>query len=196
MTTDASPEGQADVQPAVDGGSEQTEASSRELRSQLDEARNQHLRLAADFANFRKRSRQAELEIAQQATAALAARLLPVLDEGERALEQVPEGVDENWLKGVRLTFQKLRDALATVGVRPIEATGEDFDPRLHEAVGSEESSQHPEGTVVRELRRGYRIGDQVLRPSLVNLARGPVPSAREEQVSERAPPTPPSQAS
>jgi molecular chaperone GrpE len=144
--------------------------------------------MAADFANFRKRSRQAELEIAQQAAAALAGRLLPVLDDGERALEQLPEGIDENWLKGIRLTFQKLRDALAAVGVEPIDAVGQDFDPKLHDAIGSEESSRYPEGAVARELRRGYRIGDQVLRPTLVNLARGP------EQSAERSSPAPQSQ--
>jgi molecular chaperone GrpE len=189
VSSDTSPERQADAPAAVNGGGEQTpEASPQELRAQLDEARNQHLRMAADFANFRKRSRQAELEIAQQAAAALAGRLLPVLDDGERALEQLPEGIDENWLKGIRLTFQKLRDALAAVGVEPIDAVGQDFDPRLHDAIGSEESSRYPEGAVARELRRGYRIGDQVLRPTLVNLARGP------EQSAERSSPAPQSQ--
>jgi molecular chaperone GrpE len=179
-----------------DGGEDTEEASPQELRSQLDQARDQHLRLAADFANFRKRSRQAGLEIAQEAAAALAQRLLPVLDDGERALEQLPSNIEENWLKGIRLTLQKLRDALAAVGVEPIEAVGQEFDPRLHEAIGSEESSQNSEGVIVRELRRGYRIGDRVLRPSLVKVARGPERRAGEAQPSDGTAPTSPSEPS
>src|SRR5215471_283173 len=89
-----------------------------------------------------------------------------------RAMEHVPEGTDASWLRGIELTLQKLHDVLASVGVEPIEAVGAPFDPKLHEAIGSEESTELPEGTVVSELRRGYRTHDRVLRPSLVKLAR------------------------
>ena len=104
----------------------------------------------------------------------MATRLLPVLDDAELAMEQVPDGTDAGWLRGIQLTLQKLHDVLASVGVEPIEAVGAPFDPKQHEAIGSEESTELPEGTVVSELRRGYRTHDRVLRPSLVKLARRP----------------------
>jgi molecular chaperone GrpE len=107
------------------------------------------------------------------AAATLAERLLPVLDDAQRALSHVPEGVDEGWLKGVRLTFQKLEEVLTAVGVERVEAVGSRFDPKMHEAVGSEESDQ-PEDTVLVELRPGYRMHDRVLRPALVKVARTP----------------------
>ena len=91
-----------------------------------------------------------------------------------RERTRAPDGIDENWLKGVRLTFQKLDEVLSSAGVERIEATGSPFDPKLHEAVGSEETTEHPEDTVVAELRAGYRMHDRVLRPSLVRVARPP----------------------
>ena len=145
-----------------------------ELRTRLRETEAQHVRLAADFANFRKRTRQVQSDTALHAARSLAARLLPVLDDGERALQHPPAGVDPNWLKGIELTFRTLRDELASVAVEPIEAVGSQFDPKLHEAIATEESAEHPEGTVVEELRRGYRIRDEVLRPSLGRIARRP----------------------
>lgn len=142
-----------------------------ELRNQLEEAKSRHLRLAADFDNYKKRARQEQMDTVQFASAGLVERLLPVLDDFHRALEHAPEGVDEGWLRGVQLTLQKLDDVLAAQGVSPIEAVGARFDPKLHEAVASEESDQ-PEDTVIAELRRGYRMNDRVLRPALVKLAR------------------------
>ncbi len=89
-----------------------------ELSSQLEEANSRHLRLAADFDNYKKRARQEQADTMRYATATVAERLLPVLDDADRALEHVPAGVDEGWLKGIRLTFQKLQDVLSSVGVR------------------------------------------------------------------------------
>jgi len=142
-----------------------------EMRNQLEEAKGRHLRLAADFENYKKRARQEQLDTVQYANTTLVERLLPVLDDFHRALEHAPEGVDEGWLRGVQLTLQKLDEVLAAQGVSPIEAVGARFDPKLHEAVASEESDQ-PEDTVIAELRRGYRMNDRVLRPALVKLAR------------------------
>lgn len=139
-----------------------------------DEHQERYLRLAADFDNFKKRARQELLEANRYAPAALARLLLPVLDDAERALLHVPEGTDERWARGLHLTLQKLRDALAAAGVERIEALGQRFDPRLHEAVGFEETASHPEGTVIAELQPGYRLHDRVLRPALVEVARPP----------------------
>jgi molecular chaperone GrpE len=147
-------------------GTSEPEAGPEEVRSELDEVRSRHLRLAADSANFRKRARQEQQESAQNAAGDLAGRILRVIDDLERALQEAPPGIDENWLRGIELTLQTLRDQLAAVGVEPIEAVGSQFDPHLHEAVGSEESAGHREGEVLQELRRGYRINRDVLRPS------------------------------
>ena len=138
------------------------------------ECQHQYRRLAAEFDNFKKRARREQRDVRKHAAAEVAARLLPVLDDAEQGMKHVPEGTDTGWLRGIQLTLQKLRDVLASVGVEPIEALGAPFDPKLHEAIGSEESSELPEGTVVSELRRGYRTDNAVLRPSLVKLARRP----------------------
>ena len=144
------------------------------LASQLEEANGRHLRMAADFENYKKRVRQDQLDTMKYAAATVAERLLPVLDDADRALTHAPEGIDEGWLKGVRLTFQKLEEVLGSVGVERIEALGAPFDPKQHEAVASEETAKHPEDTVVAELRAGYRMHDRVLRPALVKVARPP----------------------
>jgi molecular chaperone GrpE len=158
---------------AASGANGETQASVEELHSQLEAARRDYLRLAADFDNFKKRARQEQMDTIRFAAATLAERLLPVLDDAQRALSHVPEGVDEGWLKGVRLTFQKLEEVLTAVGVERVEAVGSRFDPKMHEAVASEESDQ-PEDTVLVELRPGYRMHDRVLRPALVKVARTP----------------------
>jgi molecular chaperone GrpE len=160
--------------PAAAETIEEPDHRIEELSSQLEEANSRHLRLAADFDNYKKRARQEQVDTMRYAAATVAERLLPVLDDGDRALEHVPPGVDERWLKGVQLTFQKLQEVLSSVGVERIEAVGTPFDPKQHEAVASEETSEHPEDTVVAELRAGYRMHDRVLRPALVKVARPP----------------------
>jgi molecular chaperone GrpE len=167
-------EDQRTEEPKQAEQAEQADQRSHELAEQLGEAQARYLRLAADFENYKKRARQEQLETIQYAAATLAERLLPVLDDAQRALEHAPEGTDEGWLRGVRLTFQHLEEALASVGVQPIEAVGRPFDPKLDEAIGSEESDQHPDDTVLAELRRGYRMHDRVLRPALVKVSRRP----------------------
>lgn len=147
---------------------------AEELASQLEEANSRHLRMAADFENYKKRIRQEQVDTMRYAASTVAERLLPVLDDANLAVSHAPEGIDESWLKGVKLTFQKLEEVLASVGVERIEALGIKFDPKQHEAVGSEETSKHPEDTVVAELRAGYRMHDRVLRPALVRVARPP----------------------
>ncbi len=145
-----------------------------ELVSQLEEANGRRLRLAADFDNFKKRSRQEQVDTVRFAAVPVVERLLPVLDDANLALSHAPEGVDESWLKGVRLTFQKLEEVISAVGVERVPAVGDRFDPKLHEAVGSVETADQPEDSVVAELRPGYRMHDRVLRPALVRVARPP----------------------
>jgi len=156
------------------------EGKIAELESALAESKDRHLRLAADFDNYKKRSRQEQLETIQHASAELIGRLLPVLDDLHNVLDHMPKGVDESWAKGLQLSVRKLEEALGTHGLQPIEAVGSRFDPTLHEAVGEEESAEHPEDTVVSELRRGYRLRDRVVRPALVKVARPPLAASNE----------------
>ncbi|MDR0357878.1 MAG: nucleotide exchange factor GrpE [bacterium] len=164
---EARPAEQADAQPAAGG-------DAATLAAQLEEANERHLRLAADFENFKKRARQERIELLQYASATLAERILPVLDDFERVLAHAPEDVDENWLKGIEMTVAKLSETLSSVGVETIEAKGVPFDPKLHEAIGTDESDEHPEDTVLDEVRRGYRMHERVLRPALVRVSRAP----------------------
>lgn len=150
------------------------EGKIAELESALAEAKDRHLRLAADFDNYKKRARQEQLETIQHASADLIARVLPVLDDLQNTLEHRPKGIDESWAKGLELSVRKLEEALGTHGLEPINSVGARFDPKLHEAVGQEETEDQPEDTVVSELRRGYRIRDRVVRPALVKVARAP----------------------
>ena len=150
-----------------------------QLEGELADSRQRYLRLAADFENYKKRARQDQLDTIQHAASDLIGRLLPVLDDLRNALDHKPAGVDEAWAKGVELGVRKLEEVMATHGLEPIESVGATFDPRYHEAIGHVESEEHPEDTVVSELRRGYRIRDRVVRPSLVRVSRRPeLPSA------------------
>ncbi|OLB80277.1 MAG: nucleotide exchange factor GrpE [Actinobacteria bacterium 13_2_20CM_2_66_6] len=102
------------------------------------------------------------------------AELDSALAEAKDRYLRLAQGIDPSWLKGLELSVRKLEDALGTHGLQPIESVGARFDPKLHEAVGEEESAEHPEDTVVSELRRGYRLRDRVVRPALVKVARTP----------------------
>jgi molecular chaperone GrpE len=157
-----------------------------ELESELAESKDRRLRLAADFDNFKKRTRQEQLDTIQHASADLIARLLPALDDLHKALDHKPGGVDEGWVKGLELSVRKLDEALGAHGLEPIQAVGAQFDPKLHEAIGYEESAEHPEDTVTSELRRGYRIRDRVVRPALVKVARPPELPASDSQIPTR----------
>jgi molecular chaperone GrpE len=157
---------------------ERPAAPAIEADRALAEANGRYLRLAADFENYKRRSRQEQLDTIQHASIELIARLLPVLDDLRYALDHKPAGVDEAWAKGIELGVRKLEEAMAAHGLEPIDSVGTAFDPKVHEAIGHEDSSDHPEDTVVSELRRGYRIRDRVLRPSLVKVSRSPEPAA------------------
>jgi molecular chaperone GrpE len=157
------------------------EARIAELESELAETRSKYLRLAADFENYKKRARQEQLETIQHASADLIGRLLPVLDDLHNVLDHKPEGIDESWVKGLELSVRKLEEALGTHGLEAIDAVGAHFDPKQHEAVGHEDSTEHPEDTVVSELRRGYRLRDRVVRPALVKVARRPALRSENE---------------
>ena len=180
MTTRKYPHDPSEGESLKDASITLMEGKIAELESALAEMKDRHLRLAADFENYKKRVRQEQLDTMQHASAELIHRLLPVLDDLQNVLEHRPRNVDESWIKGLELSVRKLEEALGTHGLQPIDAIGSRFDPMLHEAVGQEESTEHPEDTVVSELRRGYRLRDRVVRPALVKVARPPLAAGNE----------------
>ncbi len=129
-------------------------------------------RTQAEFANARKRFEKQRVETYVNANAELVSKLVPLLDDFERALETVPAESRANpWVAGVELVYRKMQAILEEMNVQVIPAVGEPFDPNLHEALSQEVSDQFASGTVVREMRRGYRLGERVIRPSLVTVA-------------------------
>ena len=182
MTTRKYPHDPGEGESLKDASITLMEGKIAELESALAEMKDRHLRLAADFENYKKRVRQEQLDTMQHASAELIHRLLPVLDDLQNVLEHRPRDVDESWIKGLELSVRKLEEALGTHGLEPIDAVGTRFDPKLHEAVGHEESAEHPEDTVVSELRRGYRVRDRVVRPALVKVSRRPALPAVDDQ--------------
>ena len=143
-----------------------------ELRRERDELYDRLLRKTADFDNYRKRTDRERRDMVDLAAQDLLLELLPILDDFERALAaDVPAGA-ERYREGVELIYRQLQDLLKKRGVTPIEAVGADFDPHVHQAVVQEVSPTHREGEVMSELRRGYRLGDRLLRPSMVKVAK------------------------
>ena len=155
----------------------ETEAPSaggdiEELRRERDALQDRLLRTAAEFDNYRKRVERDRRDVADLAVADAVQDLLPIIDNLERALQAAAE--QDPLRKGVELIHRQMEDLLRKRGVRPIEALGADFDPNIHQAVAHEESDTHREGEVMEELQRGYRLGDRLLRASMVKVARRP----------------------
>lgn len=160
------------VDPAPPAAAE--EAADPELQAVRDEAQAtfaRYQRLAADFENYKRRTRQELADRTQYATEELLARLLPILDNFRRALDHAPQGVDRSWFEGIKLVARQFEDVLQAQGLSQIPAVGEKFDPSQHEAIAREETDEHEEGTVVEELQPGYRLHNRVLRPTLVKVA-------------------------
>ncbi len=146
-----------------------------ELQRERDEYRDRWMRKAAEFDNYRRRVEKERREQADEATENLLLDVLAVVDDFERALTADPGAVADGgdaYRKGVELIYAKFQDLLRKKGVTPINALGADFDPNIHQAVVHEASADHREGEVVGELRKGYRIGDRLLRPALVKVAK------------------------
>jgi molecular chaperone GrpE len=140
--------------------------------AKVEELTNDLKRMTADFANFRKRNEAERTEFAKFAKADLIAKLLDVLDGYDRALATVPDEVKgQPWVEGMWLVERKLRKVLESEGLEPIDSLGKPFDPYLHQAVAYIESDE-PEGTVIEEHQKAYRLHDRVIRPALVTVAK------------------------
>jgi molecular chaperone GrpE len=142
------------------------------LKRERDDYYDRLLRQTAEFDNYRKRVDRERRTHGEQAVEQLLLELLLVVDDFDRALTTAPEEGASPYRKGVQLIHAKLHDLLQRRGVRPIKAVGADFDPNLHEAVIHEKSPNHREGEVIEELQRGYTLGDRLLRPAMVKVAK------------------------
>ena len=143
-------------------------AELQQLQEKLDAEHEAHLRLAAEYDNFRKRTQKEKDASYANGKADTLVKLLPVYDNLERALKQ--ETADEAYRKGVEMTMNQLRDILAKLGVTEIEAVGQKFDPALHNAVMHLEDDQYGEGEIVLEFEKGFKLGDKVIRFAMVKV--------------------------
>jgi len=172
-----------ETKPADPGDSTPPEAALtpeqiEELKAQAAKAAehwDRLLRNTADFENFKKRAARERQEAIKYANEGLIQKLIPVLDNFEAALAAVQSSNAENsesLLTGVNMIHQQLKSVLTEAGLEEIEAHGKLFDPNFHEAVSQAESSDHPEGHVMQQLRRGYRLRERLLRPATVIVAK------------------------
>lgn len=146
-------------------------SDTADLKKQRDDYYDRLLRKTAEFDNYRKRTDRERQQLAEAAAADLIGELLPLLDDMERALRA--EGGDDAIRKGVELIHKQLLETLRKRGVRPIEVLGADFDPHYHMAVSHEPANGRRDGEVIEEFRRGYMLGDRLLRPAMVKVAKG-----------------------
>jgi molecular chaperone GrpE len=131
-------------------------------------------RAVADLSNARMRMAREQEDMRKNAAARVLERLLPIIDDVDRAFANVPaEQAESDWVAGFRLIQRKLHGLLDSEGVTPIQAEGQQFDPNLHFAVTHEEVEGLSEGQVIAEVARGYKLDDKVLRPSMVRVAKG-----------------------
>lgn len=133
--------------------------------------RNQLLRMAADFDNFRKRTRQEQDDMRRYGISRLLGDLLPVIDNLERALAHCDDNSQDPVVQGVRMVAKQWHDVLANYGVRMFQSEGQPFDPERHEAVGQQTSKEHAPGTVLNEMQSGYMLHERLLRPARVVVA-------------------------
>ncbi len=159
--------------------------------AKADENWDRLLRTTADFENFKKRAAREKIESGQSAIVNLLQKLLPVLDNFEMALaaaqsataaKPTGEMPSDNKLaslqSGVQMIQQQLKSALTETGMEEIDATGKPFDPNVHEAISQQESAEMPEGHVVQQVRKGYKLKERLLRPAAVIVAKAPAKPA------------------
>jgi len=178
------------VEPVIDTRSEQEITTLKQKISRLEADRDELLkasdRRAKDFANFKSRTERERQETLLTQVGNLATQLLPALDNLNRALEFAPALSEEHrtqmqpFFDGIVLVNQQVNEVLAEMGVQPIPTIGEAFDPHLHEAVATEPSAEFEPNTISTELLRGYRIGDRVIRHSMVKVATAAEPDQSE----------------
>lgn len=149
------------------------EQSRAEWQAKANEYLDGWQRSRADFANYKKRIEREQGEIYQRTAGSILKRHLEIIDDLERALRNRPgEGDGASWSEGIDLVYRKLTNILESEGVKAMQTEGQMFDPNLHEAISSEDSPNHQSGEIIEAVQRGYLLGEKVLRPALVRVAR------------------------
>lgn len=157
----------------------------QQLREKLNETDTHYKRMAADFENYRRRSDRDRHELETMGVKKMVEALLPALDDIDRAQMSLNESMPaDKILESLKVVFNSLGRCLDQAGIKPMEPVGQPFDPRLHEPVQQIETTDFPDGYVMQELRRGYVLGDKVVRPALVNVASNRA-SAEEQQARQ-----------
>ncbi len=164
----ANPAGAA---PTAGPAPQPVESELDQLRRERDDLLDRVARLQAEFENARKRAVREQQEYREFALQEAVRNLLPILDSFERALDHHETELEE-YRAGVELIYKQMQDALAKLGLRPIPAQGEPFDPHLHQAIEMVETTEAPDQQVLEELQRGYKLKDRLLRPAMVRVAR------------------------
>ena len=169
---------------------QQLEEELQTLKGEHETLQSQYMRIAADFDNFRKRQSRDQDDLRQQLVCSTLTDILPVVDNFERARQQLnPEGEEAQALhRSYQGLYKQLVDVLKQQGVARMEVVGQDFDPSLHEAVLREESQEHPEDVVTEELQRGYHLNGRVLRHAMVKVSMGPGPSPADDSDDQPKP--------
>lgn len=163
---------ESDDTEAVKTESNEINSDFDKLKEDYDKLNNQYLRLAADFDNFRKRQEQERENLLKFGLENTMKKMIEVLDNferGEKALENVEDC--QKVKDSFNLVHKQTLEALTKLGLEMIDAENKEFDPNLHEAVMRTPTEEHPENTVISVLQKGYKVGDKVLRPALVNVA-------------------------
>ncbi|MCS7208636.1 MAG: nucleotide exchange factor GrpE [Fimbriimonadales bacterium] len=174
-TTEREPVMEQPETPAPETDTEQLQARVAELEQAYEEQRNLYLRTLADFQNYRRRQQEEMERQRSLLLESLMEELLPILDNFERALQAAEATRElEPLIEGVRMTERQIKAVLARYDIHPIDAVGQPFDPNLHEAIQRVETTDYEDGIVVDEVERGYRMGERVLRPSRVIVAKRP----------------------
>ena len=153
------------------------------LRGEVEALRDKNLRLLAETRNLQQRAQREKAEALKYAEAEFARDLLTVLDDLERTRRAAQEGAAPSAVAdGVRIVYEHLLKVFKARGIEPIDALGQPFNPHLHEALLQQPSAEHPAGTVLEEVARGYRMHERVLRPARVVVSSGPPPAATTEE--------------
>lgn len=178
-----SQEGSGHSQPAV----ADLERQVQTLKAQLEDRTGQYMRIAADFENYRKRTSKEKEDLETQIRGNTITEMLPVVDNFERARSQIKPQTEQEMTihKSYQSVYKQFVECLKRLGVSPMRAEGEEFDPNLHEAVMREPTGEHPEGTVIEEFVRGYVLGDRVLRHAMVKVAAPPEPDTDSSSESD-----------
>lgn len=153
--------------------------------AELAELKDRHLRLYAEFENYKKRIQREKEDLIRYGNESLLYELLTVLDNLEMALKHTADNLSEGLVKGVEITLRELKRVTEKFGLSPIEALGRPFDPALHHAMSQVERTDVDDKTVVEEFRKGYMFWDKVLRPSLVAVSKKPVDTAQSASVEQ-----------